>query len=83
MCKGVDDPPVGSAPIYPVSLHGIGHVIPFLSTDAGASNGEHPATGWTPGALTFSAGCQAKTAQNRTGLLRCGGLRPAQLTIDL
>ena len=83
MCKGVNDPPLGSSPISPVSLQGIGNVIPFLFTDSGALNGEQPATGWTPGALTFSAGSQAKTAQNRTGLLRCGGLRPAQLTIDL
>ena len=72
VCKCVDDPPVGSAPISPVSLQGIEKVFPLLSTGSEASNGKHPATGWTPGALTFSAGLQATTPQNRTGLLRCG-----------
>ena len=33
---------------------------------------EAHAAGWTSGALNFSTGCQATTAQNRTGMLRCG-----------
>ena len=72
MCKRVDDAPAVSTPVSPVCLQGTGHVDPPQSTGSGTLNGEPPAAGWTPGALTFSTGCQATTAQNRTGLLRWG-----------
>ena len=70
MCKGVHDPPAGSAPISPVFPQGKGHIIPHQSIGSGTLNREDPAAGWSPGALTFSTGCQATTAQNQTGLLR-------------
>ena len=70
MCKGMDDPPAEAAPVIPVFLQGIGHVIPLHSTGSWTLKEEHPAAGWTSGALNFSTGCQATTAQNRTGLLR-------------
>ena len=41
MCKEVDDPPVESAPVSPVFLQVIGHVIPLQSTVSGTLNEEH------------------------------------------
>ena len=49
MCKGMDDPPAEAAPVIPVFLQGIGHVIPLHSTGSWTLNEEHPAAGWTSG----------------------------------
>ena len=65
---------VASTPVSPDFLQGIGHVIPLQSTGSGTLRGEHPATGWTPGAIPFSIGFQATAVQNRTGLLKWVGL---------
>ena len=77
MCKGMDDPPAEFTPVFPVFLQEIGHVIPLHSTGCWTLNEEHPAAGWLSGVLNFSMGCQATTAQNRTGLLRWGCFGPA------
>ena len=77
MCKGVHDPPVGSAPTSPVFLQGKGHIIPHQSIGSGTLNREDPTADWSPGALIFSTGCQATTAQNQTGLLRWTTFGPA------
>ena len=74
---GVDDPPVGSAPISPGFLQGKGHIIPPQSIGSGTLNREDPAADWTPGTLIFSTGCQATTAQTQTGLLRWSCFGPA------
>ena len=63
VCKVVDDLPAGSAPVSSIFLQGIGNVIPLQSTGSGILKGEHPAAGWTAGALIFSTGCQATTAR--------------------
>ena len=60
----------GIRPVSPVFLQRIGHIIPLQSTGSGILNRDLPATGWTPGTLPFSIGCQATTAQNQTGLLK-------------
>ena len=49
MCKGMDDPPAESTPVFPVFLQGIGHVIPLHSTGCWTLNEEHPAAGWLSG----------------------------------
>ena len=41
MCKEVDDPPEESAPVSPVFLQVIGHVIPLQSAGSGNLNEEH------------------------------------------
>ena len=41
MWKEVDDPPAESAPVSPVFLQVIGHVIPLQPTGSGILNEEH------------------------------------------
>ena len=41
MCKEVDDPPAESAPVFPVFLEVIRHVIPLQSTGSGTLNEGH------------------------------------------